>query len=235
MLNKRPTLRKAGKIATGVALGSALFGLHGDVNPKYIKKKAPLEFKQEKIPKDFLKDPEFKKELEKENELAKKLLRKYELKELNPKDVKDVVSSIKSNLIELQLNEPEVMRASIFDLKATIKELERIGEVTIDSIINAGRNFWNSPDSVLLAELIALATYLQLATSISRKRSFSRGFEKEPFSFNNFEQAKNPLQYPALITLAIFVANYSHLSLPIIFLNPSARYYLSKLVSRIKK
>lgn len=235
----RTPFRRAGKIATGVALGSTLLGLHGDVNPEHLtsRTREPIEFRQEPpSPRKMLDDPEFRQELEERNEYAKRLLRKYELKQLTGNDVRQLTSSIEESLLDIKLNSPEILQASIFDLKSTLRELKTLGEKLISSLKGAGENLWNSPDSVILAELIALATYLQLARNVSRRRSFIQGIkEARRPSFDDFAELRNPLQYPVLAALGVFVANYSHLALPIIFLNPTTRYYLGKLINRVRR
>jgi len=212
------SFKRAGKIATGVVLGSALLGLHGDANPldriqkertEYVNMKTtPTEFKS-----DYLKrglesgkiiqwSEKEKKEIVNAERNANLMLLKIRNNQLSEKDINIIVTNIKEGLKSLaESKDPQikVLHASILGVLAEIPKF------IWSALKGSGRNFYNHPVFTLLTELVCLGLYLQIAKNIKMKRGALKihddyGLRYLKYDANNFERY---FIVPALGVLAI--------------------------------
>ncbi len=232
---ERPILRRAGKIATGIALGSVVLGLHRDVNPEHMQAREERRIEERAFtsPSEMLKNPEFRAELKELNDGSTSLLRKYEKKELTAKDVKNLFSQIDADINYFKLEDPQFMRAMIFSPGDMYDDFKALGKRIIDLFETTGKRAWNDPQTVALAELIVLATYIHMARNIRRRGyQYWQGVKStDPFAFSNYTDVSKS-QTGEIAFMLFFAANYPNLAVPIALFGPTVRYYLAKGIPR---
>jgi len=208
-------IKRAGKVATGIALGANILGFARDVR------------KETSLPKahSIIEERKLSKSAEEINKDAENYYAKLNAGKFTKKDASKLVSQINFDLEDLR---PDLEQAGFFNLDTIKSELTALTSFFVDRPIS---NAKNDPFGMFAAQIIALASFLQLAKNM-RRLGFKQGYKvKEPFRLDNYKYGPNK----AIPFVMILVANVYHISLIAgLITNPTLRYYVSKLLQKIK-
>jgi len=217
----QPIGRRLGKAVVGTALGLTLLA----ADAKRTTPRVERELRHDEVTSVF-KNKAIQRSSMDVNSNAENLYAKLNAGKLTKLDIQRLSANLISDLNEFA---PEFKTAGM-DFRTIKSELSTLSEFLVERPI---KNGINDPYFMFAAELIALASFIQLAKNV-RSLGFKRGFGKtEKFSLDNYRHGPSPA---AITAVAFLIANTSHISLIVgLISNPTLRYYVMKVVDAARR